>query len=112
MSDFGTGPQLPPNFQHRAPKPAPKKVSTPNELRAFEASGQQIFASMRLKEFTAPRSICAVFDHEECEGTKYGTYTIFCGCDYQPRVRGRAPVDKCACLVEAVKAYMVSRAAA
>ena len=67
---------------------------------------------MTLKEFTAPSSIRAVFDKEECEGVKYGTYTIFCGCDYQLRVRGRAPVDKCACLVEAVKAYMASRAAA
>ena len=60
---------------------------------------------------TKPKSVCSVFDREECEGTKYGTYTIFIGSDYQLRVRGRAPVDKCACLVEAVKAYMASRAA-
>ena len=67
---------------------------------------------MGLEEFTSPSSICRVFDKEECEGVKYGTYTIFCGCDYQFRVRGRAPVDKCACLVEAVKEYMASKAAA
>jgi hypothetical protein len=81
-------------------------------LRAFEAGGQQIFAGMRLNEFTAPSSICTVFDKEECEGVKYNTYTIFCGSDYQFRVRGGAPVDKCACLVEAVEAYMASRAGA
>ena len=81
-------------------------------LSAFEAGGRQIFAGMRLEEFTDPSSVCAVFSHGECEGTKYGTYTIFCGCDYQLRVRGRAPVDKCACLVEAVKEYMASRAGA
>ena len=81
---------------------------------AFEAGGQQIFAGMRLKEITFPSSILRVFDQEEeeCEGVKYRTYTIFCGSDYQFRVRGRAPVDKCACLVEAVKAYMASRATA
>ena len=54
----------------------------------------------------------AFFDKEECEGVKYNTYTIFCGSDYQFRVRGGAPVDKCACLVEAVEAYMASRAGA
>ena len=79
---------------------------------AFEASGQQILAGMTLKEMTDPRSIRTVFDQEECEGTRYGTYTIFCGSDYQLRVRGRAPVDKCACIVDAVKAHMASRAAA
>ena len=78
---------------------------------AFQTSGQQILAGMDLEEFTAPSSICAVFDYE-CQGYKYGTYTIFCGCDYQLRVRGRVPVDKCACLVEAVKEHMASRAAA
>ena len=80
--------------------------------RAFEASGRQILPGMRLNEFTAPSSICTVFDKEECEGVKYNTYTIFCGSDYQLRVRGRAPVDKCVCLVEAVKEYMASRAGA
>ena len=65
---------------------------------------------MRLKEFTAPSSICTVFDkEEECEGTKYGTYTIFCGSDYQFRVPDQPVVDKRACLVEAVKEYMASR---
>ncbi len=78
---------------------------------AFETSGQQTLPGLRLKEMTKPKSVCSVFDREECEGTKYGTYTIFIGSDYQLRVRGRAPVDKCACLVEAVKAYMASRAA-
>ena len=62
---------------------------------------------MRLKEFTAPSSICTVFDkEEECEGTKYGTYTIFIGSDYQLGARGQPAVDKCACIVEAMKAHM------
>ena len=93
---------------------SPAWLGASSTLRAFEAGGQQIFAGMRLKEITFPSSILRVFDQEEeeCEGVKYRTYTIFCGSDYQFRVRGRAPVDKCACLVEAVKAYMASRAAA
>jgi hypothetical protein len=93
---------------------APAWVESSSTCRAFEASGQQIFPGMRLKEFTEPTSIQRVFDQEEeeCEGVKYRTYTIFCGSDYQIRVRGRAPVDKCACLVETVKAHMASRAAA
>ena len=66
---------------------------------------------MHLEDFTDPSSIIAVFDYE-CQGYKYGTYTIFCGSDYHIRVRGRAPVDKCACLVEAVEEHMASRAAA
>ena len=79
---------------------------------AFQTSGQQILAGLRLKEMTKPQSVCTVFDKEECEGTKYGTYTIFIGSDYQIAVPGQPRVDKCACLVEAVKAYMASRAAA
>jgi len=92
----------------------PAWVESSSTCRAFEAGGQQIFAGMRLKEITFPSSILRVFDQEEeeCEGVKYRTYTIFCGSDYQFRVRGRAPVDKCACLVEAVKAYMASCATA
>ena len=90
---------------------SPAWLGASSTLRAFEAGGQQIFAGTRLEDFTDPKSVCAVFD-KECEGVKYNTYTIFCGCDYQLRVRGRAPVDKCACLVEAVKAYMASRAGA
>jgi len=78
--------------------------------RAFETSGQQILAGMTLAEFTAASSLVNVFAKEaECEGVKYGTYTIFSGSDYQLAARGRAPVDKCACIVEAVEAYMASR---
>ena len=81
--------------------------------RAFETSGRQILAGMTLAEFTAASSLVNVFAKEaDCEGVKYGTYTIFCGSDYQLGARGRAPVDKCACIVEAVKAYMASRAGA
>jgi len=90
---------------------SPAWLGASSTLRAFEDSGRQILAGMSLEEFTAPSSVCGVFDYE-CQGYKYGTYTIFCGSDYQFRVRGRAPVDKCACLVEAVKEYMASRAAA
>ena len=85
-------------------------------LRAFEAGGQQILAGMRLAEITQPKSILTVFDKEEkeedCEGVKYGTYTIFCGSDYQIAVPDQPLVDKSACIVEAVKAHMASRAAA
>ena len=50
MSDFG--PTLPPNFKHRQETaPAPKKVSTGNELRAFEAS--------LLQGATPPRSLAS-----------------------------------------------------
>ena len=38
-------------------------------------------------------SICAVFDYE-CQGYKYGTYTIFCGSDYQIKKPDQPPVDK------------------
>ena len=74
--------------------------------RAFEASGQQILAGWKLAEMTKPKSICGVFDKEECEGFKYGTYTIFIGSDYQLGARGQPAVDKCACIVEAMKAHM------
>ena len=100
---------------HNSWSTSPAWVASSLTGRAFEAGGQQILAGMTLAEMTAPKSVCNVFDFEEqedCEGTKYGTYTIFIGSDYQLAARGGAPVDKCACFVEAVRAYMASRAAA
>ena len=90
----------------------PEWVLASLTYRAFETSGQQILAGMTLEEMTKPTSVCRVFDQEECEGVRYGTYTIFIGSDYQLAGRGRAPADKCACIVEAVIAHMASRAAA
>ena len=90
----------------------PAWIESSQTYRGFEASGEQILAGMHLSEMTRAVSVCTVFDSEDCEGGKYGTYTIFIGSDYQFAARGRAPVDKCACIFEAVKAYMASRAAA
>ena len=87
----------------------PAWVESSSTCRAFEAGGQQIFAGMHLEDFTDPSSIIAVFDYE-CQGYKYGTYTIFCGSDYQIAVPDQPLVDKSACIVEAVKAHMASRA--
>lgn len=56
MSDFGDGPQLPPNFKHREEKPEPKKVTTPNELRAFEANILQGHAPPRTMSTNAKGS--------------------------------------------------------
>ena len=90
----------------------PAWIESSQTYRGFEASGEQILAGMHLSEMTRAVSVCTVFDSEDCEGSKYGAYTIFIGSDYQFAARGRAPVDKCACIFEAVKAYMASRAAA
>ena len=90
----------------------PAWIESSQTYRGFEASGEQILAGIHLSEMTRAVSVCTVFDSEDCEGGKYGTYTIFIGSDYQFAARGRAPVDKCACIFEAVKAYMASRAAA
>ena len=90
----------------------PAWVASSQTGRAFETSGQQILPGMRLAEMTRPVSVCTVFDKEECEGVKYNTYTIFIGSDYQFRVPDQPLVDKCACIVEAMEAYMASRTAA
>jgi hypothetical protein len=93
---------------HKTWSSSPAWVLVSPTYRAFEAGGQQILAGWKLSEMTKPNSVCTVFDQEECEGVKYRTYTIFIGSDYQFRVPDQPLVDKCACLVEAVKEHMAS----